>query len=69
MSAVVTYQGVRRDGTHAGGGTTEAPAVLVERLFEQGWREVRVRSGDRLVGAVERRLDNGRRTWWAEVPA
>lgn len=65
----LVYTGIRKSGTAGSGAVEDAtPAALAERLYNQGWREVTIKtSRGVIVGEIIRRLDAPRcRTWWAE---
>jgi hypothetical protein len=74
------WRGVNPHGEQAAGQITCDPAALptvVEARFQQGWRSLTVCRGPgpvpppvtgpaRIVAAIERSLDTGKRGWWAE---
>ena len=66
MTGLVTYKGKDRNGTARTGSTDESPAVLIERLFRQGWIWLTAERDGVEVGGIGCDLDTGVRIWWAE---
>lgn len=57
------YSGQKADGTGVAGGCIGNAAELARRLFEAGYRNARIVSGDAVVGGVSTRED-GVGVWW-----
>lgn len=68
MGNILKYQGIRKDGTPAGGAIDSiaadtTPAWLAEQLFDKGWRRVTITRGGQEVGGIGR-VYGGPRDWW-----
>lgn len=69
QSQIVRYTGINRRGTNIGGALPLRAIVhlWVKARFDAGWRELSLtRNGD-TVGGIGPNLDDGKRTWWAEM--
>jgi hypothetical protein len=64
----LVYRGIRPDGVGFTGATHSPAADFVERQYRRRVRALVVldEATRQLVGAVERSVETGRRTWWAE---
>lgn len=69
MGDLLTYRGIRRDGTAAVGRTDRVSAVeLTKHMFDSRFRSGKVTDHfGRVVGRLGPDPDSGSLTWWAEA--